>query len=258
MPSDNLIPDKIEDPIQLMAAWFVMLVSLTTVLLATASNIKKPEWAAGYLVVSSSIVIIIVIGCVFLMLTKFRANLQGGKEYAQWIKDQGEYSKGEILQPQKMTGDDPINKDETSDIKNIYVSVLDAVGGLDIVESLKNKGFNVDLHPYKSAGANKAARLNSITGSQEAIWLGVRVEADIAILVIKIAIKVWPALKYIMIPSDTSHPPDHVNDQIFIGGSSKTAIKQGIQTWSINEFMALPDDMKIGDFHQTIRGKYRP
>ncbi len=256
MPSNNLIPDKIENPIQLMAAWFVMLVSLTTVLLATASNIKKPEWAAGYLVISSTIVILVVIACVLLMLTKFRPNLQGGKEYAEWIKDQGEYSKGEILQTQKITGDDPQNQVATSDIKNISVSVLNALGGINIVESLKNKGFNVDLHQYNSGVCAKNALLKSITGSQEGIWLGVRVEANIAIIAIQAAVKVWPDLKYIMIPSDTSNPPDHVHDQIFIGGSSNTPIRRGIQAWSVNELTALPNDMNINDLHSAIRAKY--
>lgn len=75
MSDSNLMPDKIKSPIQLMAAWFVMLVSVITVLLTTAINIEKPEWAAGYLVISATIAILIVIGCVLLMLTRYRPHL---------------------------------------------------------------------------------------------------------------------------------------------------------------------------------------
>ncbi|MCK5817852.1 MAG: hypothetical protein KAH18_01080 [Psychromonas sp.] len=256
MESSSMTENEVKSPIQLMATWFVMLVSITTVLLTTASKIQKPEWAAGYLVISDTVVIFIVIGCVLLMLTKFRPNLQDGEQYATWIKDQGEYSEGKILQTQNPTVEDLPNKVKTSDIKNVSVSVLDVLGGADVVESLKNKGFNADVHEFNLKGSDKSKPLKLIKGRQEGIWVGVRVEADIAIKAIQVAIKVWPDLKYVMIPSDANNPPDHVNDQIFIGGTSDTPIKRGIQAWSINEFNSLKEDMSIDEFHREIRDKY--
>lgn len=79
MSGTKLIPEKITSPFQLMAAWFSMLVLLVGVLLAAAIKIEKPEWAAGYLVICSTILIMVVLGCVTLMLTKFRPHLQDGK-----------------------------------------------------------------------------------------------------------------------------------------------------------------------------------
>ena len=88
MSKPNIVPEKINSPIQLMAAWFVMLILLSGVLLAAASQISEPKWAAGFLVISTTILIAAVITCVLLMLTKFRPHLQEGQEYAEWLKDQ--------------------------------------------------------------------------------------------------------------------------------------------------------------------------
>ena len=261
MSDSNLMPDKIKSPIQLMAAWFVMLVSVITVLLTTAVNIEKPDWAAGYLVVSATVAIIVVIGCVLLMLTRYRPHLQDGKEYAEWIKDQGAYSQGVQLEPNTATlsADEDTATElrvETSDINNISVSVIDIMGATDIVESLKNKGFNAEIFSYHHKEFDRRESLNTIRGEQEGIWVGARVEPDIAIRAIKIALRVWPDLKYVVIPSDNSNPPDHVNDQIFIGGSSKTPIKRGTRPWTLKELKSLRENTNIDDFHSKIRGKY--
>jgi hypothetical protein len=261
MSGSNLIADKIKSPIQLMAAWFVMLVSVITVLLTTAVNIEKPDWAAGYLVISSSVVFLIVIVCVFLMLTKYRPHLQDGKEYAEWIKEQGVYSKGIIApitesEETNNTNENEKPKAETSDINNISVSVIDIFGCSEIVESLKNKRFNAMVHPHRHQEFDTREALESIKGEQEGIWIGSRVEADVAIKAIQVALKVWPDLKYISIPSDSSNPPDHVNDQIFIGGSSSTPIKRGYRPWSLEELKALKEDITIEEFHKKIRVKY--
>ena len=255
------MPDKIKSPIQLMAAWFVMLVSVITVLLTTAVKIDKPEWAAGYLVISATIVILFVIACVFLMLTMFRPHLQDAKEYAEWIKEQGKYSEGKIVQLKRSRAKDSFENEvqsvvQTSDIKNISVSVIDIFGSSEIIGALRNKGFNVDLHPHRHEEYDTREPLRSIQGEQEGIWIGCRVEADIAIRAIKIALGVWPDLKYVVISSDNSNPPDYVNDQIFIGGSSQTAIEQGTNPWSIEELKSLNEDISINEFHRLIRAKY--
>jgi hypothetical protein len=58
MAGTKLTPEKITSPIQLMAAWFAMLVLLVSILLAAAINITKPEWAAAYLVIFTSVLVI--------------------------------------------------------------------------------------------------------------------------------------------------------------------------------------------------------
>lgn len=261
MSGSSLIPEKIKSPIQLMAAWFVMLVSVITVLLTTAVKIEKPEWAAGYLVISSTIIILLVIGCVLLMLTKYRPNLQDGKEYAEWIKDQGIYSKGLIVQPESNFTNISINTKQsslhiTSGISDIRVLVIDIFGCSEIMESLKNKGFNVDRHPFTDNDIDTHDSVISVKGKHEGIWVGSRVEANLAIKAIKVALKTWPDLKYIHIPSDRSDPPDHVNDQIFIGGASSTPIRRGTRPWTYEELIGLKDNMSMQEFHSKIREKY--
>lgn len=261
MSGAKLTPEKITSPFQLMAAWFSMLILLVSVLLAAAAQIEKPEWASGYLVIFSSIVAVAVIACVLLMLTKYRPHLQDGKEYAEWIKDQGRYSSGYIkretsskalpIKSEKPKAEEP----RTSSIKNVLVSIVNAVGSQEIVETLKNKGYNAETYSQKNK-SEEEEELASIKGCQEGIWIGKRVAPDVAIPAIKSALNIWPDLKYIHIPSDSNDPPDFVNDQIFIGGASSTPISLGTKEWRLSELNALNPKMDIKDFHALIREKY--
>ena len=88
MRGSRISPEKITHPFQLMAAWFVMLLVLVSLLLAAADKIASPSWASGFLVISAIVLSILVMSAVFLMLTMFRPHLQGPKEYAEWLKDE--------------------------------------------------------------------------------------------------------------------------------------------------------------------------
>jgi glucan phosphoethanolaminetransferase (alkaline phosphatase superfamily) len=89
--NSKINPEKITNPMQLMASWFVMLILLVGILLGAAATISEPKWISGYLVVSSSVLILLVIIFVFLMLTKYRPHLQDSEKYAIWLKDQQKY-----------------------------------------------------------------------------------------------------------------------------------------------------------------------
>jgi len=259
MAQPKLDAEKITSPIQLMAAWFVMLILLSGVLLTAASQIEKPDWAAGYLVIFCSIIVIAVIACVTLMLTKFRPHLQDGKEYAEWLKDQNTYSEGirlENTSPIKAvvkTSSDPEEGPEVSNPNEVRISVLDAVGGIDIVEKLKNLDFNADI--YKSKNPSGQSTLDSIIKNQ-GIWIGHRVPPEIAIRAIKEALRIWPDLQYIHISGDRNEPPDYVNDQVFIGGANSAVDRYKIRKWSTSELEALNENISLGEFHALARAKY--
>lgn len=260
MSGTQLAPEKITSPFQLMAAWFAMLVLIVSVLLTAAGNIEKPEWAAGYLITFSSVVILVVISCVLLMLTKYRPHLQDGKEYAEWIKDQGVYSSGYI---KKLSVSPASEKQDlmnlqptpaTTSINNVLVSVIDALGSVNIVETLKNQGFNAEI--YESKYEKNKSIIESIKGNHEGLWIGKRIDPKVAIKAIKTALNIWPELKYIHLASDKSDPPDYVNDQIFIGGATSSAIRAGTKEWRIDELLSLDENMSLNDFHKKIREKY--
>jgi hypothetical protein len=256
MAGSQIIPEKITSPFQLMAAWFVMLVLLTTVLLTAASKIEKPDWAAGYLVIFTSILVLLVIGCVTLMLTKFRPHLQDGKEYARWLKDKGRYSEGIIVKEIKSTSATMVKaasskiRHKPLPITNVDISIVNAYDSEEMLKTLNDSGLNADIYrpedePYDSHS------------TQEAIWLGARVNPAVACRVIKAAITQWPHLKYIHLSGDGGgSPPDEVHDQIFLGGATKTAKEYGLQKWTSQDFEMLNESMNVSELHARVREKY--
>ncbi|MDO6421541.1 hypothetical protein [Saccharophagus degradans] len=254
MAGPQIIPEKVTSPFQLMAAWFVMLVLLSSVLLTAASRIEKPDWAAGYLVVFTSILVLLVIGCVTLMLTKFRPHLQDGKEYAQWLKDKGRYSSGIIIKETKPDNKasrftQKISTRKHQLITNVDISVVNAYDSEEMISALKSNGFNADIYeperePYEDHS------------TQEGIWLGYRVSPEVAARVIHTAVKTWPHLKYVHLSNDGGDPPDYVHDQIFIGGSTSAAIRYGVNEWLPKDFEQLNESMTQKEFHAVVRSKY--
>jgi hypothetical protein len=241
-----------------MAAWFAMLVLIVSVLLTAAAKISRPEWAAGYLVIFASAVILLVIGCVTLMLTKFRPHLQEGKEYAQWLKDQNMYSAGGVVMEVKHSAPTPhLNRNERglrarrTRTGRFLISVAYIPGAINLVESLKNAAFTAEV--YKVGLANKTYERPE---DHEAIWVGSRVNSGRAIEAIKIAVSLWPHLKYVHLSGDNGDPPDYVHDQIFFGGATSTARSYGLQPWSRDELLGLHESMTDEGFHGAIRAKY--
>lgn len=257
MAGTQLAPEKITSPFQLMAAWFAMLVLLVSVLLTGAAKIAEPEWAAGYLVIFTSVVVLIVVASVLLMLTKFRPHLQEGKEYAEWLKDQNTYSSGYLVKRPKQ---EKLSLSELRPVAspvstaNVLVSASNAAGVTELIESIKNLGFNAEI--YQSVHAAKEDKPPIELSDRESVWVGSRVPASAAIKVIKTAIRQWPQLKYLHLSGDGGDPPDYVHYQIFIGGATSAAKRYGLKKWANDELFALNDNMSMNEFHQAIRAKY--
>lgn len=258
MAGTKLTPEKITSPIQLMAAWFAMLILLDSVLLAAAANIASPDWASGYLVIFSSVVTLIVIGCVTLMLTLFRPHLQEGKEYAQWLKDKNSYSPGLIDQEKAA----PKRKLRTTRDKTVVPTAIDRSfhievngkchGSEEVLSQLRSAGFE----PQSYAPAIKIERNFDSLDDSACIWVGARVQAAGAVAAIKAAIEVWPHLKYLELSTDGADPPDEVHESIFFGGATSTAKERGLRAWSHEELLALSDTSTQEQFHGAIRAKY--
>jgi hypothetical protein len=256
MPGTKLTPEKITSPIQLMAAWFSMLVLIVSVLLTAAANIVRPAWAAGYLVIFASAVVILVITCVTLMLTKFRPHLQEGKEYAEWLKDKDMYSAGLIVKSvprrrARIQAEGP-KRLPSIRIETFLIGVSNSPGGVELVETLKNAGFNAEI--YRPPGQHEVL---DNPKEHEAIWVGSQIDASRAIQAIKLATSVWPYLKYVHISGDeNADVPDYVHDQIFFGGATSTAKNYNLQGWTGQDFLQLDEAMTTGAFHSLIRSKY--
>lgn len=264
MAQPDIKADKINSPIQLMAAWFVMLILISGVLLGAAASIEKPDWAAGYLVFFTTVIIVAVITLVFLMLTKFRPNLQDGKEYAEWLKEQGQYSDG-LVKEQPAGGQNRLIKQKLEQIKQSTIdkkaipvidkledsilysaSVLDMKGAELIINELSEIGIESTI--YESRDGEKESLFENCS-----IWLGSNIPANIAIPIIQKAVKIWPQLKYIAFPSDNA--PEDTQWSVFIGGASKTSEKRGYKPWTTEEISSLTVT-DTESFHKKVRAKY--
>jgi hypothetical protein len=254
MPGTKLIPEKITSPFQLMAAWFSMLVLLSSVLLTAAAKISEPSWAAGYLVIFTSIVVVLVIACVTLMLTVFRPHLQDGKEYARWLRDKSAYyltDKSEMIF--KRADNFVASEVSGKGIKKsaCLVNVVDMLSSSDLVSSLRHQGFNAQIYDerFYSDETNEPEQ-------HEAIWVGSRVSLRDALKVIETSVSHWKHLKYLELSSDDASPPDEIHDEMFIGGSSQTAVARGLREWRAEEIQALLKSKTIASFHRAVRQKY--
>ncbi|MCG8528058.1 MAG: hypothetical protein MI748_16870 [Opitutales bacterium] len=265
MNQPQLKAERITSPIQLMAAWFVMLILLTTIMLTAAAQISQPEWGASFLIISSSITNLVIITFVILMLTRFRPNLQEGKEYAEWLKDQNAYSEGiittnlhskqinviqEKLESLKSESEDLEIVERIEDSLLLDVSISPINGANELVDILDQSGIRASVYQDEYE-LNESVSFRD----HQAIWLGDKINPALALKVIKIAVKHWPHLKYIHLSTD-SGGPEEIDWQIYLGGSTQSAVKRyKLKPWSNDEILSI-EAQSIHDLHQKIKAKY--
>lgn len=91
MSKNNIKPEKITKPIQLMAVWFSALIFLVGLLLTAANTIKTPNWITPMLSIFVILIIPVFIYFIFLLQTKFRSELQDD-HYFSLSKDYNNYA----------------------------------------------------------------------------------------------------------------------------------------------------------------------
>jgi hypothetical protein len=269
MAASRIYPEKVTNPFQLMAAWFVMLILVDGSFIAGASQIKNPIWISGFLCISSVVLAIIVVIVVFLMLTKYRPHLQSSKEYAIWLRDTQRYAIRKLDKQVKKTATTKsvkdISKKLTSEptitlqnvefslfkqISSTAVEVANIEGSDEVVGALRGLGFHAEL--YQGTRTQKYS--DEVLENHEAIWVGYRVPALVAVLAIKNVLKYWSHLKYIDLSDESA--PDYVQSEIFFGGATSTAKSDGLQEWSQEELLGIDNNISTQEFHKLIKSKY--
>lgn len=94
MSNQQIDPEKVTKPIQLLAAWLLGLVLVNSAFLFAAVQIDTPTWVTGALVIASMLNVPIFIACLFILQTKFRPEMQEDKFYAKYLEH--EYEKKQI------------------------------------------------------------------------------------------------------------------------------------------------------------------
>ena len=87
MNEENIKPDKITKPIQLLAAWLVGLVALDSCFLIAAAKLGTETWQSGILVIAATLNVPIFLAAVFLLQTKFRPELQEDSYYSSYLSN---------------------------------------------------------------------------------------------------------------------------------------------------------------------------
>jgi len=85
MESNQIKPDKITKPIQLLAVWMTGLILLVSAFLTAAGTIKEPKWLPGFLAISAVCIIPLFLILVFLLQTKFRPEMQEDTFYSGYL-----------------------------------------------------------------------------------------------------------------------------------------------------------------------------
>jgi hypothetical protein len=83
---NRIDPATVTRPVQLLAAWLVALIALEGTLLAGAHFISHALWLRAVLVIAAVVNIPLFIGLIFLLQTKFRAEIQEDTFYAEYRK----------------------------------------------------------------------------------------------------------------------------------------------------------------------------
>ena len=82
---------KISKPIQILAVWFSALVLIEGIFLNAAEEITTPSWIPATLVVTAIIFVPTFLFLTFLLLAKYRPQLQDDEHFSDWQKRQESY-----------------------------------------------------------------------------------------------------------------------------------------------------------------------
>lgn len=88
------------------------------------------------------------------------------------------------------------------------------------------------------------------------VWVGVRFPADRAVAAILLARRYYHDLRYVALSDKMADPPDSVHDQLFIGGSTETALRQCLKAWNDDDFKKMEGVKNQTELHALIRSKY--
>jgi hypothetical protein len=85
MNKAKIDPSKITMPFQLLAAWWVALILIISILLTAALKLNEPMWLKAAMIIATIIIIVIFIFCIFRLQTKFRDQMMPDREYFKYV-----------------------------------------------------------------------------------------------------------------------------------------------------------------------------
>jgi hypothetical protein len=87
MEKNQIKPESITKPIQLLGAWLVGLLTVDSAFLFAAAKMDASSWQSGALTVAAILNVPLFIGALFLLQTKFRPELQEDAYYSTYLSN---------------------------------------------------------------------------------------------------------------------------------------------------------------------------
>lgn len=128
-------------------------------------------------------------------------------------------------------------------------------GSAELVDALNDRGYDASL--YDSPGPEDEEReAHDEPEKCAAIWLGEDVPLDFAVGAIIIAYEHYPFLKYISLSRAGDDGPEDLVREVFIGGSTETALEEGCVPISASLFkQASRSFRELPELHAFIGRK---
>lgn len=117
----------------------------------------------------------------------------------------------------------------------------------DFLLYMRRNNINFDIYSTSPRSLDDDISLNA----HKAIWLGREVDIETVKLVIKKAKEFYPHLKYINLSHDNE--PEEGHKQIYIGGSTNSAIEFGCLPMSEKDFEDIQNMDGLDNLHDYIK-----
>ncbi|WKB82932.1 hypothetical protein QYR09_07800 [Cellulophaga lytica] len=136
------------------------------------------------------------------------------------------------------------NFDEFDFIVENQISLLNLPNAKVLARIFSKKGYNVEY--------NEKERLFDDLKNHKSIWLGSEVSFDNAKEILLIAKEFYPHLKYISVSDNTQDVPEYVLYEVFIGGSTQTALEEGIKPLGDDDWKKIAESKSKDELYQII------
>lgn len=103
MSRQEIQPQKVTRPFQLLAAWLVTLIALDGAFLTGARMVTEPPWISAMLSIAAVVNVPLFLLSMFLLQTRFRPEMQDDKYYANYLKERLETSQVAVKLTERMT-----------------------------------------------------------------------------------------------------------------------------------------------------------
>jgi hypothetical protein len=138
MEKQQLNPERITKPIQLLGAWLVGLLTIDSAFLTAATSMDLNSWQSGVLTVAAILNVPIFIGALFLLQTKFRPELQEDSYYSTYLNNRT----NEVM---RVPIKDIVNEQLLSRIQQLENKIKYSAAS-DTDSKLSSLSFGVNVH----------------------------------------------------------------------------------------------------------------